>query len=172
MIPRPGQSTPQGKSPSAKTRNCLFTAGTDKSGSAIPSDAILSRPKANRRHGGYSDMKTLLITRIKPNPAGKDRNRFGTATASQLGAEWVNFKNTGSAAVDLCGIELYHLAYAPGSTQGRWDKIIDFNGILQVGRTVRGHSGSGPESVIRPEDRAGADHHLFTGRNYVWNNRE
>jgi hypothetical protein len=117
-------------------------------------------------------MKTLLITRIKPNPAGKDRNRFGTATASQLAAEWVDFKNTGSAAVDLCGIELYHLAYAPGSTQGRWDKIIDFNGILQVGRTVRVHSGSGPESVIRPEDRAGADHHLFTGRNYVWNNRE
>lgn len=117
-------------------------------------------------------MKTLLITRIKPNPAGKDRNPAGSTSASQLAAEWVDFKNTGSAPVDLGDIELYHVAYAPGSSQGHWDKVMDFRGILQVGHTVRVHSGSGPESVIRPEDRAGAEHHLFTGRNYVWNNRQ
>lgn len=117
-------------------------------------------------------MKSLLITRIKPNPAGKDRNQFGTTSASQLAAEWVDFKNTASTPVDLGDIELYHVAYAPGATRGRWEKVIDFRGALQPGRTVRVHSGSGPESVIRPEDRAGAEHHLFTHRNYVWNNRE
>ncbi len=117
-------------------------------------------------------MKPLLITRIKPNPTGKDRSRTGSTSASQLAAEWVDFRNTGSSPVDLGDIELYHLAYTPGSTQGRWDKVMDFRGILYAGRTVRVHSGSGPDSVIQPGDRAGAEHHLFTGRDYVWNNRQ
>jgi hypothetical protein len=117
-------------------------------------------------------MKTLLITRIKPNPSGKDRSRTGLTSASQLAAEWVDFKNIGPSPVDLEDIELYHVAYTAASAQGHWDKVVDFRGTLYSGRTVRVHSGSGPESVVRPEDRTGADHHLFTGRNYVWNNRQ
>lgn len=117
-------------------------------------------------------MKTLLITQIKPNPAGKDRDRFGNASKSQLAAEWMDFRNTGLAAVDLGDVVLYHIAYPPGSSQGHWEQVMSFRGILAAGRTVRVHSGSGPESVVRPEDLVGADHHLFTGRNYVWNNRE
>lgn len=116
-------------------------------------------------------MKSLLITRIKPNPTGKDR-QFGHASASQLAGEWVDFKNTGSTPIELSGIVLYHIAYPAGSNQGRWEKVMDFRGPLQAGRTVRVHSGPGPENVLRPEDAAGADHHLFTGRNYVWNNRQ
>ena len=117
-------------------------------------------------------MKTLLITRIKPNPAGKDRNPNGSTDASQLAAEWVEFKNTGSAPVNLGGVILYHVAYSLGFSQGRWDKIIGFTGILEAGRTVRVHSGSGPQSVIRMEDLLGADHHIFTNNNYVWNNQK
>lgn len=49
---------------------------------------------------------------------------------------------------------------------------MDFRGTLYSGRTVRVHSGSGPESAIRQEDSAGADYHLFTMRDYVWNNRQ
>lgn len=115
-------------------------------------------------------MKTLRITRIKPNPAGKDRSRYGTADASQLAAEWVDFKNSGADSVELNGVDLYHLAYAPGADRGRWDKIMSFRGSLPPGNTVRVHAGSGPESVIRPADRTGAEYHLFNGRNYVWNN--
>jgi hypothetical protein len=37
---------------------------------------------------------------------------------------------------------------------------------------VRVHSGSGPDSVIREEDMRGADHHVFTRKDYVWNNKE
>ena len=47
-----------------------------------------------------------------------------------------------------------------------------FKGSLQPGKTVRVHSGSGPDSVIREEDRKGADIHVFTDRDYVWNNKE
>lgn len=117
-------------------------------------------------------MKTLQITRIKPNPAGKDKTPSGDASASQLAGEWVDFKNTGASPVNLAGVDLYHLAYAVGSTEGRWEKVTNFTGSLPVGQTVRVHSGSGPDSAIRAEDRAGADHHVFTKRNYVWNNRQ
>jgi hypothetical protein len=117
-------------------------------------------------------MKNLQITRIKPNPTGKDRSSSGTASQNQLASEWVDFKNIGSTSVDLAGVDLYHLAYAPGTTQARWDKIMSFNGHLPSGHTVRVHSGSGPESVIKPEDRLGAEHHVFTNRNYVWNNKQ
>lgn len=117
-------------------------------------------------------MKTLQITRIKPNPAGKDRSQTGGTSASQLAGEWVDFKNIGLTAVNLTGVDLYHLAYAPGATHGQWDKVTGFSGALPAGHTVRVHSGSGPDNVIRPEDRAGAEYHVFTGRNYVWNNSQ
>lgn len=117
-------------------------------------------------------MKTLLlITRIKPNPLGKDRNRLGRADAVQLAAEWVDFKNIGSVDIALRDVVLYHIAYSAG--QGRWERVMGFTGILEAGKTVRVHSGSGPVSVIRMEDWLNADHHVFTNRdNYVWNNAE
>lgn len=117
-------------------------------------------------------MAILQVKRIKPNPAGKDRSQSGATSASQLAGEWVDLRNVGSGPVTLASVELYHLAYAPGATQGRWDKVTGFTGNLPAGHTVRVHSGSGPDSVIRPEDRAGAEHHMFSGSNYVWNNRQ
>lgn len=114
---------------------------------------------------------SLHINRIKPNPTGKDRNPSGQASAAQLAAEWVDFQNTGKTPVNLTTVELRHVAYRAGQSPA-WEKVMSFSGSLQPGKTVRVHSGSGPESILREEDRYGADHHLFTGKNYVWNNRE
>jgi len=113
----------------------------------------------------------LQITRIKPNPAGKDRNRQGQTQAAQLAAEWVDFKNDGTTPFNCLQLELWHRAHHAGQAP-TWEKIMSFKGTLQPGKTVRVHSGSGPESAIRDEDRRGADFHLFTDKNYVWNNKE
>lgn len=42
------------------------------------------------------------------------------------------------------------------------------------GKIVRVHSGQNRElSVVRPDDLAGADYHVFTGDDaYVWNNKQ
>jgi hypothetical protein len=118
-------------------------------------------------------VRTLQVVSLKPNPIGKDRNRSG-ATAAQLGGEWVDVKNTGYAALELAGVDIYHLAFGPGSPQGRWEKIMSLVGRLESGRVLRVHAGQFRDlSVLRAEDRAGADLHTFTGDDaYVWNNRE
>jgi len=117
-------------------------------------------------------MKTLKTVRLKPNPVGKDRSRHG-ASATQLGAEWVDIQNVGQYSVDMSDVTLYHIAYSRGDRNGRWEKVISFTGHLPAGATVRVHSGSGPVSVLRPEDLQGAEYHVFTGRNnYIWNNAE
>ncbi len=116
-------------------------------------------------------MKTFQTYRLKPNPAGKDRGRFG-ATPSQLAAEWVDLRNTGAAAVALTGVTLTHVAYKPGASQGHWEPVFTFGqGVLNPGQVVRIHAGQARTGVILPEDLAGADYHLFTGEDrYVWNN--
>ena len=118
-------------------------------------------------------MKTLKTIRLKPNPSGKDRTRHGGATATQLGAEWVDIENMGHAAVDVGDVELYHVAYSRTHPNGQWERVTPFSGSLPAGKVMRVHSGSGPVSALRSEDLNGADYHLFTNRdNYVWNNAE
>lgn len=119
-------------------------------------------------------MKTLRITQLKANPSGKDRTRHGGATVAQLGAEWVDFRNSGVPPINLDGVALYHVAYSPGEAQGHWEQIMTFRGSLPAGEVVRVHSGQVRQlSMLNPEDISGAHHHLFTGRDaYVWNNRE
>lgn len=117
-----------------------------------------------------SDLKTV---RLKPNPPGKDRARCGGVSQIQLGAEWVDIKNVGQGTVDVTGVRLYHVAYSgPTDRTGTWEEITGFSkGALGVGQVVRVHSGSGPENILRHEDRVGADYHIFSGKDrYVWNN--
>lgn len=116
--------------------------------------------------------KNLTVSRIKPNPSGKDRNRYGDATAAQLGAEWVDIENTSRDPVNLQGVELYHLAFT--GLQGSPAKVMGFTGSLAAGQTVRVHSGRVRDlAVLRKEDLDGAEHHVFTGRDmFVWNNSE
>lgn len=114
-------------------------------------------------------MADLQTVRLKPNPSGKDRTRWGGASATQLGGEWADIENKGSHGYDLQGVGLYHVAYkSDGSSQ--WDLVMSFKGTLRPGQVMRIHAGAGPESVLLPEDKNGAEIHLFTGGNYVWNN--
>lgn len=112
----------------------------------------------------------LSVTRAKPNPAGKDRVGRTLTPPAQLAGEWVDIRNTGFAAVPLGNLELYHLAYhSTGAVT--WESVIKFSGSLPGGQTMRIHSGEPiPLWQMRPEDRDGVDHHLFSNKNYVWNN--
>lgn len=114
----------------------------------------------------------LKLVRIKPNPSGKDRPRFGSPSPAQLGAEWIDIQNIGGQAIDLNGVELHHAAYGPGCSNPRWEQVIVLRGSLGAGKTVRVHAGENrPPSVLHLEDFLGADHHVFTGSDrYVWNN--
>ena len=115
-------------------------------------------------------MKSMRSVRIKPNPAGKDRTRRG-ATASQLGAEWVDLKNAGTTAVVLNGLSLFHVAYSGATDNGKWERVTGFTGQLNAGKVMRVHSGSGPVSALNQAHLQGADVHVFTNRdNYIWNN--
>lgn len=114
----------------------------------------------------------LQFIRIKPNPRGKDHPKTGRLDPAQLGGEWVDIKNVGTATVSLDSVELYHAAYGPRCTNPTWERVMSFRGPLGAGKTVRVHAGQNRlPSVLRPEDFAGADHHLFAGADrYVWNN--
>ena len=114
-------------------------------------------------------MTTLKTDRLKPNPAGKDKDRAGRPIPSQLAAEWVDIKNASSTTVKMDGVTLYHVAFRNGNPS-HWEKVIGFKGMLEAGKVVRVHAGSGP---ARPEDLAGADFHLYTNEDrFVWNNAE
>lgn len=98
-------------------------------------------------------MRTLKITQLKPNPTGKDRARTGSVSLTQLAAEWVDFQNTGSTAVSLNGVKLYHIAYAPGDRNGHWKEITNFRGSLEAGKVIRVHSGQTRNlSIVASED--------------------
>lgn len=117
-------------------------------------------------------MKVLLITQAKPNPSGKDK--FGPMVPfSQLAGEWVDFKNSGDEPYSLAGIELQHAAYTPSYPNGVWEKVYTFGraDLLGVGMVIRIHSGGRIlQELLAPIDLLGADHHLFSGKGYVWNN--
>lgn len=115
-------------------------------------------------------MRNLTVSQAKPNPLGKDRYPVDIPN-SQLAGEWVDFKNTGILDKPLNDIELYHIAYTREKPGGEWIKVMDFQGTLKVGEVVRIHSGGEtPLTNLKPVDVQGADHHLFTGKNYIWNN--
>jgi len=115
----------------------------------------------------------LQTVRLKPNPSGKDRTRYGGASATQLGAEWADLANVSDKRVDVAGVGLWHIAY-DANGNGHWEKVTSFSkGIIQPGQIIRVHAGHGPVSALRPEDKEGADFHIFTDRDaYVWNNQD
>ena len=111
----------------------------------------------------------LLIIKAKPNPLGKDRIGRTFTPAIQLAAEWVDFQNIAKTAINLNGTQMYHLAYLPGKTE--WELVIELSGVIQSGEIVRIHSGNPlPLNQMNFQDTIGANYHVFTGKNYVWNN--
>ncbi len=111
----------------------------------------------------------LLITKAKPNPSGRDRIGRTLTPVAQLAGEWVDIQNTGNAPINLTGVELYHWAYL--AQGGEWELVTGFSGVLGAGLIVRVHSGNPiPLAQMHHEDQVGANYHMFSGRNYVWNN--
>jgi hypothetical protein len=117
----------------------------------------------------------LQVIKAKPNPAGKDKTGRFLLSSKQLGAEWIDIKNIGTAGQSLKNIQIYHVVYRDGSVE--WELLKDFDNFestpaLPVGTIARIHSGSGPLTILDPEDVQGANRHFFTGKGYVWNNNE
>ena len=116
----------------------------------------------------------LQVIKAKPNPSGKDRSPKFLTTQSRLGAEWIDIKNIGSGPASLKDIQIYHIAYK--GDEYEWAIAKDFTNLLlpalglPTGLTIRIHSGSGPVSILNPEDVSGANRHYFTGKGYIWNN--
>lgn len=120
-------------------------------------------------------LKTFTVYRIKPNPAGKDKTRYGSLSAAQLGGEWVDVRNSGSSSVNTTGVGLWHLAYPASGGKAEYRLVCNLpDCTLKPGEVLRVHAGQRRDlSVLNPEDRSGADWHAFTGEDaYVWNNRE
>lgn len=115
-------------------------------------------------------MKAIMISQAKPNPVGKDR--LGSyVPSSQLAGEWVDVKNIGDEAYSLGNLDLQHVAYNSLYPNGIWEKVTDFTGNLLARQIARVHSGGKILlSQLNQIDRDGADYHVFTGKNYVWNN--
>ena len=113
---------------------------------------------------------SIKIIRAKPNPYGKDK--FGQLSpGDQLASEWVDVANTGLTSVSLNNLFLYHKTYNNFCQELDLQMVMSFNGVLNSGQVVRVHSGS-PILIsrMRYEDISGADYHLFTRTNYIWNN--
>lgn len=110
-------------------------------------------------------MPDLLVTRVLPNPAGKDRLYPYPPSNDQLNAEWVEFGNVGGRVLSLDGVTISHYTFDRSCSRTGEDLLTTFNGTLDAGRSIRLHTGRG-------ETRAdGTVWHLYAGRsNYAWNN--
>jgi len=111
-------------------------------------------------------MGSLMLTRIFPNPPGRDA-AGGQTTNQKLNEEWVELRATGGSR-SLVGDELTHRTHFSGTcTVSGADTLVKFAvATLQDGHTVRVHTGSGTPW------QEGTVHHVFLGRPwFVWNNR-
>lgn len=110
-------------------------------------------------------MASLYLTRIQPNPPGRDRTRYSAPTNQQLNEEMVEFVATTER--DLTGDELWHLTFSSqGCTNTGTDRLAKFESVkLSRGDRVMVHTGSGQNGWN------GSTYHVYLGRrNYAWNN--
>jgi hypothetical protein len=109
-------------------------------------------------------MGTLQLTRIMPNPAGKDSS-WGRTTNDKLNQEWVEFVAVGGDR-NLTGDKLLHRTYTTsGCILTGADELTTFNGTLKLGQSIRVHTGSGQDYWEGPL------FHLHLGRSwFIWNN--
>lgn len=109
-------------------------------------------------------MGTLQLTRIMPNPSGKD-SAGGTTTNDKLNQEWVEFVAVGGDR-NLTGDKLLNRTYTTwGCTLTGSQEVASFSGTLKQGQSVRVHTGSGKpyweHSTL----------HYYLGRSwFIWNN--
>lgn len=110
-------------------------------------------------------MPDLYLTLALPNPAGRDRSRYGTPSNVQLNGEWMEFANVAGHTLDISGVSLNHYTFSTLCQHAGEDQLITFSGELDGGYSVRVHSGAGEASW------EGYVRHLYLNRsNYAWNN--
>src|SRR3954470_7138641 len=98
-------------------------------------------------------MKTLRITKIKPNPAGKDKTPKGYASETQLAGEWVDITNNGTVGVELSVINLCHKAYKANG-EFMWEVVCPLPTLtLGLGQVLRVHTGKGPLAQVSQDDQ-------------------
>lgn len=109
---------------------------------------------------------SLIISRAKPNPRGKDTSD-GKPKPEALAGEWIDIQNVEPRPVDLSGLEVLHRTAA-----GAFEQVVLLSGVLKAGNVMRLHSGKQENAgAMRYEDKTGADIHVFTGADrFVWNN--
>lgn len=114
-------------------------------------------------------MKSLRIIKLKPNPTGRDLGPY--AAPNQLAAEWVDLQNNGTESFALSQISLCHIAYQANCSSGKYEIVQTFQWSLGVDEIIRVHSGKAmPVFLMKDEDSAGAHHHGFTNKGFIWNN--
>lgn len=124
---------------------------------------------------------SILLTQIKPNPLGKDRNRNDIPNV-QLVKEWIDITNFSNQPEDLSSLRLTHETYpAPidalfNAASSLKDSVfLNLNGVvIGANKTIRIHSGDPIiDSSLDQEEKSGIDFgdHYFTGiQRYSWNN--
>lgn len=117
---------------------------------------------------------SILISRAKPNPAGKDRAGSVPLPAQLLG-EWVDIQNNGPAAVTLAGVFLSNQEFAPGCVPGSLRTYWEGSSVrsLAPGQVVRIHTGrSQDQAQMNSTDYQGVNFHAFAeAGNFILNNR-
>jgi hypothetical protein len=115
----------------------------------------------------------IQIHRAKPNPVGKDKDRWGTPKPQQLLGEWADLKNIGDQAVSSVLIRLsnteFHASCVPKpSPSFYWEGHVS----LQPGEILRVHTGRSIDVLkMSPEDWRGVNQHAYAERgSFVLNN--
>jgi hypothetical protein len=113
-------------------------------------------------------MADLEVTRLLPNPAGKDRTPANQVTNAQLNGEWVEFRNTTAKTLNIEGVYITHRTFTSRCEPIQDERLTTFKGNLSSGHSVRLHSGSGTDGTDPYDPTL---HHVYVGRgNFVWNN--
>jgi hypothetical protein len=111
-------------------------------------------------------MATLYLTRIQPNPPGRDVVRPGWATPDLLNGEWVEMASV-SGARNLAGDVLQHNTYtSSGCSLTGQEVVLKFGtGELNQGQSIRLHTGPGADQWVENT------FYMFLGRKwFIWNN--
>jgi hypothetical protein len=108
---------------------------------------------------------SLLVTRLLPNPPGKDRPPFGPPSNEQLNKEWIQFLNVSGTDLKMDGVALLHTTFSGSCRKVGTETLITFKGNMPKGSSIRVHSGSG-EAWTEGDLR-----HIYANHaNYAWNN--
>jgi hypothetical protein len=114
-------------------------------------------------------LKKIVITKIKPNPVGKDKVN-GKPLPKQLLGEWVEIQNVGDEVIAT--VRLFHTTFDDECNKKTEEYFSSITNI-QIGESVRVHTGNRfDESLMAEEDRRGASRNQYVDQtNFRLNNK-